>query len=277
MISAPRRPGDQPDGRPLPRAGGPPPRPGLPPHLRPGDHRAEGADPAVEHLRRRGRPDPRLPRRRARWRWSASLHQMEDYIQQVLAFDVAQGEPVRVEKMVALFTSHDNAITETLTAAGRHVLRCPDFADGAGRARVGVDGAVGRLRRRSCRANRACSCCCGSTRPTCCRSARGTPRGTTRASRPAGSTARPTAATCSGTSSSSIRSSTSGCPESPAGCCSTATAGCPRRGRRRARRATGARCSRGRAAATAPRRPRSCTSTRCPGSGTPTTATTSAT
>ena len=60
------------------------------------------------------------------------LHQMQDYIQQVLAFDVAQGEPVRVEKMVALFTSHDNAITETLTAAGRHVLRCPEFADALG-------------------------------------------------------------------------------------------------------------------------------------------------
>ena len=58
-----------------------------------------------------------------------SLHQMQDYIQQVLAFDMAQGEAVRVEKMVSLFTSHDNAITETLTAAGRHVLRCPEFAD----------------------------------------------------------------------------------------------------------------------------------------------------
>ena len=34
--------------------------------------------------------------------------------------------------MVALFTSHYNAITETLTAAGRHVLRCPEFADALG-------------------------------------------------------------------------------------------------------------------------------------------------
>ncbi len=57
-----------------------------------------------------------------------SLYQMEDYIQQVLAFDVTVGEPVRVEKLVALFTSHDNAITEPLAAAGRHVLRYPDFA-----------------------------------------------------------------------------------------------------------------------------------------------------
>ena len=57
-----------------------------------------------------------------------SLYQMEDYIQQVLAFDVEQGRPVRVEKMVSLFTSHDNAITETLAAAGKHVARYPDFA-----------------------------------------------------------------------------------------------------------------------------------------------------
>jgi len=58
-----------------------------------------------------------------------TLHQMEDYIQQALAFDVTAGEPVRVEKVVALFTSHDNAITETLTAAGHHVLRYPDYAE----------------------------------------------------------------------------------------------------------------------------------------------------
>ena len=57
-----------------------------------------------------------------------SLYQMEDYIQQVLAFDVEQGNPVRVEKMISLFTSHDNAITETLVAAGTHVARYPDFA-----------------------------------------------------------------------------------------------------------------------------------------------------
>jgi trehalose/maltose hydrolase-like predicted phosphorylase len=57
------------------------------------------------------------------------LYQMEDYIQQVLVFDLEQGAPVRVEKMISLFTSHDNAITETLVAAGKHVARCPDFAE----------------------------------------------------------------------------------------------------------------------------------------------------
>jgi trehalose/maltose hydrolase-like predicted phosphorylase len=57
-----------------------------------------------------------------------SLYQMEDYIHQVLGFDVEQGSPVRVEKMISLFTSHDNAISETLVAAGKHVARYPDFA-----------------------------------------------------------------------------------------------------------------------------------------------------
>ncbi|MDQ4009260.1 MAG: glycoside hydrolase family 65 protein [Actinomycetota bacterium] len=57
-----------------------------------------------------------------------SLYQMEDYIQQVLAFDVEQDRPVRVEKMISLFTSHDNAIAETLVAAGKNVARYPDFA-----------------------------------------------------------------------------------------------------------------------------------------------------
>ncbi|MDA0637563.1 glycoside hydrolase family 65 protein [Nonomuraea sp. MCN248] len=56
------------------------------------------------------------------------LHQMQDYIQQVLSFDVEEGRPSRVEKLVSVFTSHDNAITEPLAAAGRHVLRYPDFA-----------------------------------------------------------------------------------------------------------------------------------------------------
>ena len=58
-----------------------------------------------------------------------TLHQMNDYIQQVLDLDLTEGETLRVEKTVAFFTSHDNAITETLTAAGRHVERYPDFAE----------------------------------------------------------------------------------------------------------------------------------------------------
>lgn len=59
---------------------------------------------------------------------SRTLHQMNDYIQQVLELDAYEGETIKVEKIVSFFTSHDNAITETLTAAGRHVARYPDFA-----------------------------------------------------------------------------------------------------------------------------------------------------
>jgi len=58
-----------------------------------------------------------------------SLYQMEDYIQQVVSFDVRQGQPVQVEKLISLFSSHDNAITEPLTAAGKHVARYPGFAE----------------------------------------------------------------------------------------------------------------------------------------------------
>ena len=56
-----------------------------------------------------------------------ALFQMEDYIQQVLRFDVAQGEPVRVEKLVSLYTSRDRAINEPLTNAGKSVRRYPGF------------------------------------------------------------------------------------------------------------------------------------------------------
>jgi trehalose/maltose hydrolase-like predicted phosphorylase len=58
-----------------------------------------------------------------------SLYQMEDYVQQVLAFDVREGEPVRVEKMVAFYTSRDAAISEPLGNAGKSVARYPTFAE----------------------------------------------------------------------------------------------------------------------------------------------------
>ncbi len=58
-----------------------------------------------------------------------SLYQMGDYIQQVLAFDVQEGETVRVEKLVAFYTSRDRAINEPLGNAGASVRRYPDFAE----------------------------------------------------------------------------------------------------------------------------------------------------
>jgi trehalose/maltose hydrolase-like predicted phosphorylase len=58
-----------------------------------------------------------------------SLYQMEDYIQQVLALDVREGEPVRAEKMVAFYTSRDAAINEALGNAGASAARYGTFTD----------------------------------------------------------------------------------------------------------------------------------------------------
>jgi trehalose/maltose hydrolase-like predicted phosphorylase len=56
------------------------------------------------------------------------LYQMEDYIQQVLAFDVGQGTATRVEKMVTFFTSRDPAVSDTLVKAATSAARHTDFA-----------------------------------------------------------------------------------------------------------------------------------------------------
>ncbi len=53
--------------------------------------------------------------------------QTQDYVQQVLEFDVQKGEPVRVEKLAALYTSRDRAIDEPLTNAIKSVARYPTF------------------------------------------------------------------------------------------------------------------------------------------------------
>jgi trehalose/maltose hydrolase-like predicted phosphorylase len=59
-------------------------------------------------------PDPTVER---------SLYQMQDYIHQVLSFEVQQRKPVYVEKMVAFYTSRDAAINEPLANAGKAVSR----------------------------------------------------------------------------------------------------------------------------------------------------------
>jgi trehalose/maltose hydrolase-like predicted phosphorylase len=56
------------------------------------------------------------------------LHQMQDYVHQVLSFEVKEKEPVRVEKMVAFYTSRDNAINEPLVNAGKVIVGYPAFA-----------------------------------------------------------------------------------------------------------------------------------------------------
>jgi trehalose/maltose hydrolase-like predicted phosphorylase len=55
------------------------------------------------------------------------LYQMEDYIQQVLALDVRQGEATQVEKLVTFFTSRDPAVSDTLVKAATSVARHTDF------------------------------------------------------------------------------------------------------------------------------------------------------
>jgi trehalose/maltose hydrolase-like predicted phosphorylase len=56
------------------------------------------------------------------------LHQVEDYIQHVLSFDAREGAPMRIEKLVAFYTSRDRAISEPLGSAGRSVGGYPPFA-----------------------------------------------------------------------------------------------------------------------------------------------------
>ncbi|MGH3085867.1 MAG: glycoside hydrolase family 65 protein, partial [Rubrobacteraceae bacterium] len=58
-----------------------------------------------------------------------SLYQMQDYIHQVLAFEVREKAPVRVEKMVAFYTSRDYAINEPLSNAGKAAGRFGTFAE----------------------------------------------------------------------------------------------------------------------------------------------------
>jgi trehalose/maltose hydrolase-like predicted phosphorylase len=57
------------------------------------------------------------------------LYQTDNYIQETLAFDVKENSPVRVEKMVALYSSRDHAINEPLTNAIKAVVRYEPFAE----------------------------------------------------------------------------------------------------------------------------------------------------
>jgi len=60
--------------------------------------------------------------------YSGSKLALSEIIQQVLAFDVAQGEATRVEKLVAFYTSRDPAVSDTLVRAARSAARHDDFA-----------------------------------------------------------------------------------------------------------------------------------------------------
>src|SRR5947209_3075441 len=67
------------------------------------------------------------------------LYQMEDYAQQTLDFDLQQGRPVRVEKLVSFYTSHDQAINESLANAEKAVGRFGTFDEAFDRHQLSWD------------------------------------------------------------------------------------------------------------------------------------------
>ncbi|CAN5568608.1 hypothetical protein BH24ACT21_BH24ACT21_15970 [soil metagenome] len=58
-----------------------------------------------------------------------TLYQMDDYVHQVLAFELKEKEPVRVEKMVSFYTTRDSAINEPLANAQKSVVRFGTFEE----------------------------------------------------------------------------------------------------------------------------------------------------
>jgi trehalose-phosphatase len=64
---------------------------------------------------------------------------LEDYAQQTLGFDLQQGRPVRVEKLVSFYTSRDKAISEPLTNAEEAAGRFDTFDKALGRHRRAWD------------------------------------------------------------------------------------------------------------------------------------------
>ena len=91
----------------------------------------------------------------------------------MLAFDVREREPVRVEKMIALYTSRDRAISEPLHNAGSSVRATRGFdlalADHARAWEELWDVCDIRVPRRAA----GFSTCCGSISHTSCRCAPG--------------------------------------------------------------------------------------------------------
>jgi trehalose-phosphatase len=70
-----------------------------------------------------------------------TTYQTEDYIQQVLSFELQQGATVRVEKLAAFYSSRDRGISEPLEAAIKSAGRYPTFEE----ALDGQAGAWGEL------------------------------------------------------------------------------------------------------------------------------------
>ena len=104
-----------------------------------------------------------------------TLYQMEDYIQQVLAFDVRRGEATRVEKMIAFYTSRDPAVSDTLVRGrpGRRRGTATFRPRSRATARRGTNCGEGATA--ACRETSRSSFCFGSTPRTCSRFAPRTP------------------------------------------------------------------------------------------------------
>jgi trehalose/maltose hydrolase-like predicted phosphorylase len=70
---------------------------------------------------------------------SRDLHQMDDYVHEALHFTVEEHVPIRIEKLAALYTSRDRAISEPLTNAGTAAARFASFAESFERHRQAWD------------------------------------------------------------------------------------------------------------------------------------------
>ena len=68
-----------------------------------------------------------------------TTQELEGYVHQTLAFGLQQAAPVRVEKLVTLYTSRDSAISEPLVNAMRAVARYGEFGPALGRHRRSWD------------------------------------------------------------------------------------------------------------------------------------------
>ena len=103
-------------------------------HLDPQGPRVEGTDViALKARTRQSRIEVAEAARTRVYRGDEELevtrttYQSEDYVQQVLAFELDEGATVRVEKMAALYSSRDRGISEPLEAAVKSATRYPTF------------------------------------------------------------------------------------------------------------------------------------------------------
>ena len=181
-----RRPDHQPRRRPLPEARGPTSRSGLPADIRSGRDRPEGPDAPVKRVRQPGGANPRV-----RWRdplpVDRRLYQIEDYVQQVLGFEVREGRagPGREDGGVLRRRATRPPATRSPRRGASRFGR-PDFARGARATTLELGGALASLRHSRARGRARSSASCGCTSATSCRSAPGTRPISTPECQPAG-------------------------------------------------------------------------------------------